>query len=259
MCTSVKTLLSRRDSESNAPRIKTVNAKAQDEHHRQLSDGGFRASLFGLSDGLVTNISLMLGFAGANPGHSVVRLAGLAGLVAGAFSMGSGEYLSMRAQKEMFEYEIDVERRAIADYPAAEQKELRDLFVARGIEKDLADRLSTDLMRDPDLALRTHAREELGVDTAATGSPWKASSSSFLFFALGAFVPLVPWLLTNSGNEIWWSLLLGGVASLAVGGGVGWYTRRGVAKWAIRQLLVTAASAAVTFGIGHLVGVGTVA
>ncbi|HVB19616.1 MAG TPA: VIT1/CCC1 transporter family protein [Acidimicrobiales bacterium] len=236
-----------------------MSKKKPEEHHRQISDGGFRASLFGLSDGLVTNISLMLGFAGASPGHSVVRLAGLAGLVAGAFSMGSGEYLSMRAQKELFEYEIDVERQAIADSPVAEQKELRDLFVGRGIDAELADRLSTDLMRDPDLALRTHAREELGVDTTATGSPWRASSSSFFFFALGAFVPLLPWLVTSSGNEMVWSLILGGLATVAVGGAVGWYTRRGIVRWALRQLLITAASAFVTFSVGHFVGVGTVA
>lgn len=236
-----------------------MKTKGPDEHHRKISDGGFRASLFGVSDGLVTNISLMLGIAGASPGHSVVRLAGLAGLVAGAFSMGSGEYLSMRAQKELYEYEIGVERQAIADFPAAERTELRDLFVSRGIDMELADRLSTDLMRDPDLALRTHAREELGVDTTATGSPWKAAGSSFVFFALGALVPLFPWLVTSSGSEITWSLILGGVATVLVGGGVGWYTRKGVVRWALRQLLITAASALVTFSIGHLVGVGTVA
>ena len=236
-----------------------VSKDVHEEVHRRISDGGFRASLFGLSDGLVTNISLMLGFAGANPGHSVVRLAGLAGLVAGAFSMGSGEYLSMRAQKELFEYEIDVERQSIANSPVAEQKELEVLFVSRGIEPDLAERLSIDLMRDPDLALRTHAREELGVDTTATGSPWKAASSSFLFFALGAFVPLLPWLVTSSGNEMLWSLILGGVATVGVGGAVGWYTRRGILRWAFRQLLITAAAAFVTYSVGHLVGVGTVA
>ena len=236
-----------------------MSKRRLDEHHRKISDGGFRASLFGLSDGLVTNISLMLGFAGANPGHSVVRLAGLAGLVAGAFSMGSGEYLSMRAQKELFEYEINVERQAIADSPVAEQKELRDLFISRGIELDLAERLSVDLMRDPDLALRTHAREELGVDTTATGSPWKASSSSFFFFAVGAFVPLLPWLVTNSGNEMIWSLILGGLATGVVGGAVGWYTHRGIVRWALRQLLITAGSAFITFSVGHFVGVGTVA
>lgn len=229
-------------------------SKPSDEHHRQISDGGFRAALFGLSDGLVTNASLILGFAGANPGHSIVRLAGLAGLVSGAFSMGAGEYLSMRAQKELYEYEIDVERQAIADSPAAEQRELREIFESRGIESELAERLSIDLMRDPDMALRTHAREELGVDPSAVGSPLTASASSFLFFSLGALVPLLPWLLTSTGNQIYWSIGLGALATASVGGAVGWYTRRGISRWALRQLAITAISACVTYGVGHLVG-----
>lgn len=231
-----------------------VTTKPSDEHHRQISDGGFRAALFGLSDGLVTNVSLILGFAGANPGHGIVRLAGLAGLVSGAFSMGAGEYLSMRAQKELYEYEIDVERQAIADSPAAEQRELREIFESRGIEAELAERLSIDLMRDPDMALRTHAREELGVDPSAVGSPLTASSSSFLFFSIGALVPLLPWLLTSAGNQIYWSIGLGAVATASVGGAVGWYTRRGIARWALRQFVITAVSAGVTYGVGHLVG-----
>src|SRR5665213_477111 len=154
------------------------------EKHRNVAGSWYRASVFGVSDGLVTNASLILGFAGANPGHNIVRLAGLAGLVAGGFSMASGEYLSMRAQKELLEYEIDVERKSIADSPEAEQEELRQLFVARGIASDLAERLSVDLMRDPDLALRTHAREELGVDPSATGSPWRAALSSLIAFSV---------------------------------------------------------------------------
>lgn len=224
------------------------------EHHRQISEGWIRASIFGVSDGLVTNISFILGFAGANPGHNVVRLAGLAALVAGGFSMGSGEYLSMRAQKELFEYEINVERKALEEFPDAEQKELRDLFVSRGIDPHLADRLSTDLMRDPDLALRTHAREELGVDPSATGSPWAAAIYSFGSFVLGALVPLLPWLWTTSGNPLLWSLVFGAVASASVGAAIGWFTKRGTVRWALRQLAITALSAGVTFGIGRLVG-----
>ena len=225
------------------------------EHHRQISDGWIRASIFGISDGLVTNISFILGFAGANPGHNVIRLAGLAALVAGGFSMGSGEYLSMRAQKELFEYEIDVERRAIAEFPAAEQEELRSLFVTRGIDPALAERLSTDLMRDPDLALRTHAREELGVDPSATGNPWAAATSSLASFAVGAFVPLVPYLWSSTGNPILWSIGLAAVGSAAVGGAIGWFTKRGITRWALRQLIITALASAVTFGVGHAVGV----
>ncbi len=223
-------------------------------HHRQISDGGFRAALFGLLDGLVTNVSLILGFAGANPGHAIVRLAGLAGLVAGAFSMGSGEYLSMRSQKELYEYEIDVERTALATSPEEERLELRDLFVSRGIEHELAERLSTDLMRNPDLALRTHAREELGIDPSATGSPWIAASSSFLFFSVGALIPLLPWIILSTGNVMWWSIGLAGAATLLVGGAVGHFTRRGVSYSALRALIIMAVASAVTFGVGALVG-----
>jgi len=223
-------------------------------HHRQISDGGFRAALFGLLDGLVTNVSLILGFAGANPGHDIVRLAGLAGLVAGAFSMGSGEYLSMRSQKELYEYEIDVERKALASAPEEERLELRDLFISRGVEEELAERLSTDLMRNPDLALRTHAREELGIDPSATGSPWIAASSSFLFFSVGAIIPLLPWIIAATGNVMWWSIGLAGAATLFVGGAVGHFTRRGVAYSALRALVIMAVASAVTFGVGALVG-----
>jgi VIT1/CCC1 family predicted Fe2+/Mn2+ transporter len=224
------------------------------EHHRQVSGGWFRAGVFGVSDGLVTNLSLILGFVGANPGHSVVRLAGLAGLVAGGFSMASGEYVSMRAQKELLEYEIEVERLSIAQSPDAEREELKGMFIARGIEEDLAERLAVDLMRDPDLALRTHAREELGVDPSATGSPWGSAFSSLVAFGLGAFVPLLPWLLSSSGNVIGWSLGLGAVAALGVGAVIGWFSRRGVVKWALIQLLVAVLASAVTYGIGRLVG-----
>jgi len=223
--------------------------------HRQISGGGFRAALFGLSDGLVTNVSLILGFAGADPGHNVVRLAGLAGLVAGAFSMGAGEYISMRAQKELYEYEINVERQSLANDPQLERVELRDIFIGRGIDPELAERLSTDLMRDPDMALRTHAREELGVDPSAIGSPWIASSSSFAFFSLGAFIPLLPWLVTSGGNPLWWSIGVAGLAIAGVGGAVGRFTHRGLWRPALRQLLICGLAAAVTFGVGRLVGV----
>jgi VIT1/CCC1 family predicted Fe2+/Mn2+ transporter len=224
------------------------------EKHRRIADGWVRAGIFGVSDGLVTNISLILGFAGANPGHNVVRLAGLAGLVAGGFSMATGEYLSMRAQKELLEYEIDIERTSIMNSPEAEQEELRALFITQGIDDDLAERLSVDLMRDPDLALRTHAREELGIDPSATGSPWRASISSFLAFSVGAFVPLLPWLWSASGNEVGWSILFAGVGSAGVGGSIGWFTRRGVLRWSVRQTVITTIAAAVTFGVGRLVG-----
>ncbi|MGC1419955.1 MAG: VIT1/CCC1 transporter family protein [Acidimicrobiales bacterium] len=223
-------------------------------HHRQISGGWFRAAIFGISDGLVTNVSLILGFAGANPGHSVIRLAGLAGLVAGGFSMGSGEYLSMKAQKELLESEIEMERKALIANPVEEQRELRQIFIDRGIEFELADRLSVDLMRDPDLALRTHTREELGIDPSATGSPWMAALSSFWAFVVGALIPLLPWLWSTTGNQIYWSIGLAAVGAAVVGGAIGWFTRRGIWRSATRQIVIAALAAAVTFGVGRLVG-----
>jgi VIT1/CCC1 family predicted Fe2+/Mn2+ transporter len=231
-----------------------VTVKHYEVHHRQISGGWFRAAIFGISDGLVTNVSLILGFAGANPGHSVIRLAGLAGLVAGGFSMGSGEYLSMRAQKELLESEIEMERKALVENPVEEQQELRQLFIDRGIEEELADRLSIDLMRDPDLALRTHTREELGIDPSATGSPWMAALSSFWAFVVGAFIPLVPWLWSTTGNQVYWSITLAGIGAAVVGGAIGWFTRRGIWRSAARQLVIAALASAVTFGVGRLVG-----
>jgi len=135
-----------------------------------------------------------------------------------------------------------------------EQEELRKLFVSRGIDAELAARLSVDLMRDPDLALRTHAREELGIDPSSTGSPWSAAISSLLAFAVGAFVPLLPWLWSTTGNDVGWSILFAAVGSAGVGATTGWFTRRGTLRWTIRQLLVTALAATVTYGVGRLVG-----
>jgi VIT1/CCC1 family predicted Fe2+/Mn2+ transporter len=225
-----------------------------DEHHRDVTGGWFRAASFGISDGLVTNVSLILGFAGANPSHNVVRLAGLAGLIAGAFSMASGELLSMQAQKELLDYEIEVERRALEDDPETEREELKQIFVSRGIDLDLATRLSVDLMRDPDLALRTHAREELGVDPSATGSPIGAALSSFASFSIGAAIPLLPWLLTSGGNDVVPSIIASAVAAIGVGAAIGWFTRTGLVKWAFRQTAIAGVAASVTYFVGHLVG-----
>jgi VIT1/CCC1 family predicted Fe2+/Mn2+ transporter len=224
------------------------------EHHRQVTNGWARAAVFGASDGLVTNVSLILGFAGASPGHAVVRLAGLAGLVAGAFSMATGEYLSMQAQRELIEREIDVERRALAAYPAAEKAELLEIFIHRGIEPPLATLMADELMKNPDIALRTHTREELGIDPTTVGSPVRAAVGSFFSFSVGALIPLLPWLVTSGGDPVWWSIGLGAVATFAVGGTVGGFTQRGVMRGGLRQLVITALAAAVTWGVGHGVG-----
>ena len=168
--------------------------------------------------------------------------------------MASGEYLSMRAQRELFEREIDVERRAIEQFPAAERAELEQIFIARSIEPELAAQLADGMMRDPELALRAHTREELGIDPSAIGNPMRAALFSLVAFAIGALIPLLPWLLTSSGNELWWSIGLSAVASFALGGLIGWFTDKGVWRTGLRQLVITSMAAAVTWFVGHAVG-----
>ncbi len=176
---------------------------AQEPHeHRDVRGGGARAAVFGLSDGLVTNISLVLGVAGASPGGQVVRLVGVAGLVAGAFSMAAGEYLSMTAQRELMERELDVERASLSQSPEGEALELRGMYEQRGIDPEVARDMVHEVMADPQLALETHAREELGISPEHLGRPLQSALSSFFTFALGAFIPLVPWLVTKGNGAI---------------------------------------------------------
>ena len=212
--------------------------------------------MFGVSDGLVTNVSLVLGMAGANPGGAIVRLAGIAGLIAGSFSMAAGEYLSMTAQRELLQRELDVERRALERHPKGETAELRGIYVGRGIDPEVADDMANEVMQDPDLALETHAREELGISTKTIGSPWQAAAASFLTFAIGAFIPLLPWLIGSGTGAIVASVVLGGVAALAVGAVLAQFTERSVVGSALRQLAVTAVAAGVTFGVGRAIGSG---
>ncbi len=225
--------------------------------HRDIRGGGARAAVFGVSDGLVTNVSLVLGMAGANPGPGIVRLAGVAGLVAGSFSMAAGEYLSMSAQRELLERELEVERKALMRSPEGETNELRGMYEKRGIAPGVAADMANEVMQDPQLALETHAREELGIDVEQLGSPVQAAVASFVSFAVGAFIPLLPWLITSGTKAIWASVVLAAVASLVVGAVVAAYTERTFLRSALRQLLVTAVAAGVTYGVGRAIGTGT--
>jgi VIT1/CCC1 family predicted Fe2+/Mn2+ transporter len=225
-------------------------------HHRDLRGGGARAAVFGVSDGLVSNVSLVLGIAGANPGGSIVRLAGVAGLIAGSFSMAAGEYLSMTAQRELQERELEVERRSLSHSPEGEAAELQGMYVRRGIDPTVATDMVNEVMQDPELALETHAREELGITPQGLGSPWQAAAASFVTFALGAFIPLAPWLFTSGTTAIVLSVVLSAVAAIAVGVVLARYTERPVVVSALRQLAVTAVAAAVTFGVGKAIGTG---
>jgi len=152
--------------------------------------------------------------------------------------------------------ELDVERQAISHDPEVERRELAAIYESRGIDSDMARELSVKMMRDPEVALETHAREELGIDPEQTGNPLQAALSSFVTFAVGAFVPLLPWLFTSGTRAILWSVALGAIAALGVGAGLAHFTGRSWVWSASRQLLISGVAAAVTFGVGRLIGTG---
>jgi vacuolar iron transporter family protein len=223
--------------------------------HRDVQGGVARASVFGVSDGLVSNASLILGVAGADTSSSVVRLAGIAGLIAGAVSMAAGEYVSMRAQQELFERELELERLELERNPEVELAELTELYRSRGIDESTARTVAAQMMATPEQALEVHAREELGVAPGSLGSPLGAAVGSFLSFCGGAVVPLIPWFVTSGMAAIVWSLGLAVVAAAGVGVALASFTGR--AKWrtALRQVGIATVAAVVTFGVGRLVGV----
>ncbi|HEX8582267.1 MAG TPA: VIT1/CCC1 transporter family protein [Acidimicrobiales bacterium] len=229
-----------------------------EHHHRDLTGGLARASVFGVSDGLVSNVSLILGVAGADPSASVVRLAGLAGLIAGAVSMAAGEWVSMKAQAELLERELEMERIELRRNPVLERNELAAIYRSRGVPAEVADDLATAMMRDPDVALETHAREELGIDPASLGSPVGAAVSSFLAFSIGALVPLVPWFVAAGGAATIASIVLALAAASAVGFALARFTGRSPLRSAARQVLIAAVASTITYGIGSVVGIESV-
>ena len=239
-------------------RHQALEVAGHDHHHRSITTGGARAAVFGVSDGLVTNVSLILGMAGAQSSQGVVRLAGLAGMIAGAFSMATGEYVSMRAQAELFERELALERREIARRPEGERRELVKIYENRGVDPEAARRLADEMMRTPELALETHAREELGIDPNSLGSPVLAAASSFATFAVGALLPLLPWLFVGGTAAIVASVVIGVVASIGVGVALAVFTGRPWWFSALRQLGISTVAAAVTYGIGRAVGISGV-
>ncbi len=227
-------------------------------HHRNIGGGQARAAVFGVSDGLVSNVSLVMGVAGAQSAQGLVRVAGLAGLVAGACSMAAGEYISMKAQNELLERELDMERTELAHRPELEARELAALYAQRGVHPEVARQVSEELMKDPEAALAAHAREELGIDPESLGSPVGAAISSLGAFSVGAVVPLLPWFFTGGVDAVVISIVLSAIAALAVGYALGYFTGRSRVWSATRQLGVSAGVAALTYAIGSLVGIGAV-
>jgi len=228
---------------------------AKREHwHRGDRSGALRAGIFGVSDGLVSNTALVMGFAGSGAARSAVLLAGVAGLLAGAFSMAAGEYVSMSGQREMFEREISLEAYEIAEKPEEELEELVLLYRAKGLATEQARELAEKIMADKDVALDTLAREELGLDPDSLGSPWAAAFSSLVTFAVGALVVVVPYLFAGGTAGFVSAVVASLVAMALVGAGIGVLNGRSVLRSSLRQVVAGSLAAAVTYGVGMLLG-----
>lgn len=221
-----------------------------------LSFGGnLRAAVFGVSDGLVSNASLIMGVSAALSDARTLLITGAAGLLAGALSMAAGEYVSMRSQRELFESQIAAEREALAARPKEEVDDLARIYHRRGVPLDTACRVSKALSADLKSALETHAREELGLDPADLGSPIGAGVSSFLSFGLGALVPLLPFLLGAGGAAFAVAIALVAAALCLVGAASAWLTGQSPLRGGVRLLVVGGGAGLVAYFIGRLLGV----
>ncbi len=224
--------------------------------HKNLGAGDWlRASVFGANDGLVSNASLILGVAGASLDSQVILLTGAAGLLAGAFSMACGEYVSVRSQREFFEKQIAVEKEELDNYPEEEAAELALIFEARGLPLAQAQTHAKTLISDPEKALETLAREELGVDPGSLGSPLLAAASSFISFVFGAFIPLIPFLFRTMQTPVLFSIAISFMALLGIGAVLSLFTGRSMVWGALRMAMIGSAAGTATFGVGRLLGV----
>lgn len=223
-------------------------------HHHNVAGNALRAGVFGINDGLVSNAALIYGVAGASSEPSVIVLTGVAGLLAGACSMAAGEYVSVRSQREMFEYQIGLERDELDEYPDEEAAELALIYTAKGMEPAEAKRLADTLMQDPERALDTLAREELGLNPAELGSPWVAATSSFITFTTGAALPLLPFLF-NYSHALAASIALTASGLFVVGASLSLFTGRHALMSGIRMLGIGGAAGLATYVIGTWLGV----
>lgn len=224
--------------------------------HRSVSGGLARAAVFGINDGLVSNVSLILGFAGSGADSSVVRLAGLAGAIAGGISMAAGEWISVSAQNELVERELAVERRELVHNAEAETDELASMYEGHGISPDTARAAAEDVMLSPEVALRVHAREEMGVDPGELPSPIAAAAISLVCFLFGALLPVIPWFTGATGfAPAAVSVTIGVVAAGFVGAAIGRFAERSIVRSVARQIVIVLVACAITYSIGELVGV----
>lgn len=230
---------------------------AVEGRHRMVNGNALRAAVLGANDGLVSNLSLVMGVAGADPGRDVVMLTGLAGLLAGSLSMALGEWISVQSSSEAFERQIAIERDELEFIPDEEMEELALIYQSKGVPSELAHAMAQRLMRDPAVALDTLAREELGMAPGEAGNPFVAAITSFLTFAVGAALPILPWLFVGDGPGIVLSAIFSGFGLFAVGAAITLYTGRTVLFSGVRMLAFGLAAAAITFGIGSMIGAAT--
>lgn len=240
------TVATRRPERRRAPDVD------RDHEHRDVSGGWLRPTVFGAMDGLVTNVSLIAGVGGGGLDRSHIILTGLAGLVAGAFSMATGEFTSVTSQNELVRAEVELERQQLHAYPEEERAELAEAFADKGVEPELAERVAEQVSKDPEEALRLHAQEELGVDPDELPSPVVAAVSSFLSFALGAVIPLLSYFAGSS--SLYLALGIAGVALFVAGAIVAKLTAVNLWYGAMRQLLLAAFAAGVTYAVGRGIG-----
>lgn len=225
------------------------------QRHRGVGGSNLRATVFGVNDGLVSNASLVMGIAGANAEPGTVLMTGVAGLLAGALSMAAGEYVSVRSQRDMYEHQIALEREELAEYPEEEAEELALIYEARGLELEQARAMARTLLSRPEQALDVLAREELGLNPDDLGSPLSAAVSSFLAFAVGASLPLLPFFVRGLTHPLWWTIGLTAVALAGIGLALSLFTGRGAGQGALRMLLIGGGAGVVSFLVGRLLGV----
>ena len=234
------------------------NQQVREVWHTHGSGGSVRAAVLGINDGLVSNFCLMMGVAGGTTTSGnldFVILAGVAALVAGSLSMATGEYISVRSQKDIYEHQIDIERAELEEWPEEEEEELVLIYRAKGIEESQAKVIASALMADPNRALDTMAREELGLNPQDLGSPWSAAISSLLAFALGALIPIIPILFSSGNISIILSAIFSSLALFIVGGIVSVASGKNIFVGAARMLLAGTLAATFTYGVGYLLGI----
>lgn len=220
--------------------------------HRDVSGGWLRPAVFGAMDGLVTNASLIAGVGGGGAVTHVIVLTGLAGLIAGAFSMATGEYISIRSQNELTKAEVVVEQLQHFRNPAGKERQLAEIFVKRGVSPDLAVAVSRQISTDPEEAVKLHVREELGIDPDDLPSPWTAAGASFASFTVGALIPLLPYLIGLPVLVL--ALMLAAIAAFGGGAAVARLTGRPMLLGGTRQFALGALATGMTFLVGHLIG-----